>query len=166
MSIKKMVSVAGLALSLFSASAVPQSGGTFEITKSVIAGGGGQSTGGAFTLDGTIGQSIAGTSSTGGSFELTGGFWGGQAAPVSNVTISGKVLTASGLALRNAIVTLIDSQNVRRTSTTGSFGLYSFDNVRTGETYIMSVASKRFRFAPLITQFTASVSNLDFQGLE
>ena len=55
--------------------------------------------------------------------------WGGdQAAPT--VTISGRVFTANGLPLRNAVVSLTDSQNVRRTVLTSSFGLYSFDNVR------------------------------------
>lgn len=82
------------------------------------------------------------------------------------VVVSGRVSTPSGLSLRNAVVSLIDSQNVRRTATTSSFGLYSFDNVRTGETYIMSVGSRRFRFAPQVLNFNGSVSNLDFAGLE
>lgn len=82
------------------------------------------------------------------------------------VNIGGRVFTPSGLALRNAIVILTDSQNVRRTATTSSFGIYSFDNVRVGEQYILSVSSKRFRFTPKIELFTASVSNLDFVGLE
>ncbi len=84
----------------------------------------------------------------------------------NSITVSGKVSTPSGLSLRNAVVSLIDSQNVRRTATTSSFGLYSFNNVQAGETYIMSVASKRFRFASQILQFNASVSNMDFIGLE
>ena len=37
-----------------------QSGGAFEIKKSVFSAGGGRATGGAFALDGTAGQSIAG----------------------------------------------------------------------------------------------------------
>lgn len=82
------------------------------------------------------------------------------------VIVSGRVVTPSGIALRNAVVSLFDAQNVRRTATTSSFGLYSFDNVRVGETYILSVASKRFRFAPQILQFNASASNVDFVGLE
>jgi hypothetical protein len=82
------------------------------------------------------------------------------------VIVSGRVFTPSGIALRNAIVSLIDAQNVRRTATTSSFGLYSFDNVRVGETYILSVGSKRFRFAPQILQINNSVANLNFVGLE
>ena len=91
--------------------------------------------------------------------------WGGDQA-VPSVTISGKVLSAYGLPLRNAVVSLIDSQNVRRIATTSSFGLYSFDNVRIAETYIISVASKRYRFAPRIMQFNGSMSDLDFTGME
>lgn len=82
------------------------------------------------------------------------------------VTVGGRVFTPFGIALRNAVVTLTDAQNVRRTATTSSFGLYSFDNIRVGETYILSVGSKRFRFAPQILQFNNSVANLDFVGLE
>jgi hypothetical protein len=40
-----------------------------------IAGGGGTSSGGQFTLSGTIGQHDASGPMTGGNFSLTGGFW-------------------------------------------------------------------------------------------
>jgi hypothetical protein len=40
-----------------------------------IAGGGGTSTNGQYTLSGTIGQHDAGGPMTGGSYSLTGGFW-------------------------------------------------------------------------------------------
>jgi len=82
-----------------------QSGGTFNITKSVIAGGGGQTSGGTFVLDGTIGQPLAGTTSGGGTFTVQSGFWtssplslsgtityGNAASPprfISNVTLTG-----------------------------------------------------------------------------
>jgi hypothetical protein len=83
-----------------------------------------------------------------------------------SVSVGGRVLTPAGQALRNAVVILTDSQNARRTATTSSFGIYAFDNVTIGETYVVSVASKRFRFAPQIMQFTSNVSNLDLVGLE
>src|SRR4026209_2082968 len=66
-----------LSLLLCVSAVLPQSGGSFTITKSVIGGGGGQSAGGTFILDGTIGQPIAGASSTGGAFTIISGFWGG-----------------------------------------------------------------------------------------
>lgn len=40
-----------------------------------IAGGGGTSSNGQYTISGTIGQHDAGASMTGGSYSLTGGFW-------------------------------------------------------------------------------------------
>ncbi len=40
-----------------------------------IAGGGGTSTGGVYSVSGTIGQHDAGGPMTGGNFSLTGGFW-------------------------------------------------------------------------------------------
>ena len=46
-----------------------------SITWSTIDGGGGTSSGGAFTLRGTIGQHDASAPMTGGTFSLTGGFW-------------------------------------------------------------------------------------------
>ena len=52
------------------------SGGDFEITKSTIDNGGGTSTGGDFTLTGTIGQHDANSqTSSGDEFLLAGGFW-------------------------------------------------------------------------------------------
>lgn len=60
-------------------SVLAQSGGPFTITKSVIANGGGQTVAGVFSLDSTIGQYLAGTTSTGGAFDLIGGYWGGRA---------------------------------------------------------------------------------------
>lgn len=143
-----------------------QSGGSFTIAKSVIAGGGGNSAGAAFVLDGTAGQSAAGTTSTGGAFQLSGGFWGGVAAPVTSVSISGRVTTPGGQGLRNAVVSLIDAQGIRRTATTSSFGIYSFDMITTGQTYTMTVGSKRYRFAPQFVPVQGTLTNIDFMGLE
>lgn len=57
-----------------------QSGGPFQIQKSVIAGGGGRSFGGIFTAEGTVAEALAGLTSAGGSFSVTSGFWGGGAS--------------------------------------------------------------------------------------
>ena len=51
--------------------------GQYSITWYTIDGGGGTSSGGSYTLSGTIGQPDAGPSLTGGSFSLTGGYWAG-----------------------------------------------------------------------------------------
>ncbi len=153
---------------LFSVLTLPQSVGTFVMQKSVIAGGGGRSTGGAFTLDGTIGQSIAGTSSSGGAFQSGGGFWGGgTTATAANVSISGRVFTSDGLTgLRNASVTLTDPTGVVRTATTSSFGFYSFDGVAPGFAYTIRISSRRFRYQSQTVVPTGDLANVDFIGLE
>ncbi len=84
----------------------------------------------------------------------------------SLVTVSGRVTTPSGQNLRNAVVSMIDANNVRRVATTSSFGLFSFGDVATGQTYTFTVASKRYRFSPKVVPVTAAISNLDFVGLE
>jgi hypothetical protein len=63
--------------SLATASVFAQSsGGDFEIVKNTIDSGGGVSSGGAFSLTGTIGQPDANEqTATGGEFSLAGGFW-------------------------------------------------------------------------------------------
>ena len=65
----------GLLLVLCSGLALAQSGGNFEIKKSTLDGGGGLSTGGIFSLNGTVGQAEAADKIAGGVFSLTGGFW-------------------------------------------------------------------------------------------
>lgn len=53
-----------------------QTGGTFDLSHSVIAtGGGSNSTGGQFQIGGTAGQGFAGTASTTSPFDVHGGFW-------------------------------------------------------------------------------------------
>jgi hypothetical protein len=56
--------------------AVAQSGGSYAIPRTVVASGGGASSGGGFELRGTAGQPEPNaTAATGGSFEVRGGFW-------------------------------------------------------------------------------------------
>ena len=59
-----------------------------------VAGGGGTSTGGVYSLSGTIGQHDAGGPMTGGNYALTGGFWALFAvqtpgAPVLHIFLTG-----------------------------------------------------------------------------
>ncbi len=48
---------------------------TYSIDWSTIDAGGGTSTGGVYSVSGTIGQPDAGVAMTGGNYSLTGGFW-------------------------------------------------------------------------------------------
>jgi len=64
--------LAGLVLAVSAGSASAQN---YSIDWYKIAGGGGTSSNGQFTLSGTIGQHDSGGPMVGGSFSLTGGFW-------------------------------------------------------------------------------------------
>jgi hypothetical protein len=81
-------------------------------------------------------------------------------------TIGGRVTTPAGLGLRNATVVLTDYRGVRQTATTSSFGTYSFPAVRGGESYTISVNSRRYRFTPRVVVIQSNVADLDFVGLE
>lgn len=65
----------------------------------------------------------------------------------AGVTLSGRVATAEGQGIRNAVVTLTDSNGAARSTQTGTFGYYSFDGVEVGATYLLQVAGKRFSFS-------------------
>src|SRR5262245_43226645 len=79
-----------LALSLLNCLTLfAQTGGSFSITSSVIGNGGGQMSGGSFSHDKTIAETIAGTTSTGGTFSSYSGFWIPADSPAG--TISGTV---------------------------------------------------------------------------
>jgi hypothetical protein len=58
-------------------------GPAYDLSWNTVDGGGGTSTGGTFTLSGTIGQPDASGPLTGGTFSLSGGFWPG-AIPLNN----------------------------------------------------------------------------------
>ncbi len=66
--------------------AVAQSGGGYDLTWNTIDGGGGTSSNGAYTLNGTIGQADAGSLS-GSGYTLSGGFCVGAAAATMNYRV-------------------------------------------------------------------------------
>lgn len=71
----KMAMALGLPAPRAAARVAAMQGPGLAIDKYVVAGGGGASTGGGFTLDGTIGQAASGGPLSAGSFSLTSGFW-------------------------------------------------------------------------------------------
>lgn len=87
---------------------------------------------------------------------------GSLAPTAAGVTVSGRVLTQSGQGLRNAVVTISDPAGNPRSTLTSSFGYYSFTDVEVGQSYTVSVSSKRFAFAPRLVNLTDAVDGLDF----
>lgn len=84
------------------------------------------------------------------------------AATAAAVTVSGRALTAEGRGLRGARVTITDSNGMARTTFTGSFGRFRFEDVAPGQTYIVSIGSRRFNFTPQIVQVNDNIDDLHF----
>jgi uncharacterized repeat protein (TIGR01451 family) len=80
----------------------------------------------------------------------------------AGVSVSGRVLTAEGRGIRNAKVTITDSAGVARTTVSGINGVYRFDDVPSGQTYTVSVGSRRFTFLPVVITVTDQLAGLDF----
>lgn len=86
-----------LALLRITSTVFAQNGGTYDLTWFTIDGGGGASTGGVYTVSGTVGQPDAGVLS-GGNFTLAGGFWAAvqtAGAPVLRAVLSGGAVVIS-----------------------------------------------------------------------
>lgn len=78
------------------------------------------------------------------------------------VTVSGRVSTANGRGLRNAEVTLLNSNGTVMTARTTNFGYFSFDGIASGQSVIISVRSKRYTFAPQVISLQDSATDLNF----
>lgn len=149
-----------------------QSGGIYEITQTVIASGGGQnSANGNLSLDGTIGQPLAGTNSTGGNYNLRGGFWAVDAlAPTAAPAgVSGRVYTGTGRGIiRRVYISLTDTfTSITRSTQTNQFGYFRFEEVEVGHFYIIKAVSKNFVFTPdnYTFQLLEDRENVDFTGV-
>jgi hypothetical protein len=78
------------------------------------------------------------------------GGWGLEflGSTAANASISGRVTTADGRGIRNAKVVITgESLPERRIATTGSFGYFTFEGLQTGQTYVVTVNSKRYTFS-------------------
>jgi hypothetical protein len=86
------------------------------------------------------------------------------APTAANHSIGGRVSTADGRGIGNARVILTDSNGAVRTVSTSAFGYYRFDDLPTGETYVLQVASKRFTFRnpSRIVTLTEDLTDADF----
>ncbi len=65
-----------------------------------------------------------------------------------------------------ATVTIVDQTGFARTVTTSSFGYYNFDDIASGATYTIGVASRQYRFASRTLKVADNLTDVDFVGLE
>jgi hypothetical protein len=83
--------------------------------------------------------------------------------------IGGRLLTANGEGIRNATV-MITGGNLTAPvyAQTGTFGYYKFSNLPVGQTYVVTVVSKRFTFADptRVINLLENVTDENFVALE
>jgi hypothetical protein len=77
-------------------------------------------------------------------------------AASSNATISGRVLSQDGRGVRNAQVMLTNSSGAVVQTSSGPRGTFQFGNLTMGETYTLTVVSRRFAFQPRSVAITDS----------
>jgi hypothetical protein len=156
---------------VFAISAAAQTGGSFNLEQNVIGNGGWKSTGGVFTVLGTMGQSNAGSTAAGGIFHLIDGLWAteNQTASSPFATLSGRVTRANGLGIVRVLVT-VTSLNTELSFRTWTepFGNYSFPEIPTGANYVITVSHSHFEFSPnsialFVSQDRANISFVSAQ---
>ncbi|MFM9903374.1 MAG: carboxypeptidase regulatory-like domain-containing protein [Pyrinomonadaceae bacterium] len=160
------LALAILGSSVAAASSQVATGGSYILAKSVISNGGGETAATPYSVNGTIGQGAAGSNPGGGTYSVRNGFWESNASSTAaGVTISGRVLASiEGRGVRNALVSLTDSAGVIWNAMTTAGGFYRFDEVESGKTYVISVRSRRFSFAPQVISVTDNLTGIDFIG--
>ncbi|MBV6494999.1 MAG: carboxypeptidase regulatory-like domain-containing protein [Acidobacteria bacterium ACB1] len=142
---KKIMRYLGLALILLAFVAQISLGqsGTYEIRRSVIAGGGRDIDGGSYRIRGTIGQSSADSFFGPGNYEMTAGFWAPPLTPTAaSASISGRVRTQNGQGIPSASVTLTDSAGNVKQVVSSSFGYYIFTDVEVGVSYVLDATAR------------------------
>jgi hypothetical protein len=84
----------------------------------------------------------------------------------ANVSVGGRITTASGIGIKNTGISLTDSQGNIRTAISNPFGYYKFDNLTAGETVVLSVSSKSYSFdnPTQVLTLDDNVTNVNFVG--
>lgn len=149
-------------------SAQVATGGTYTLAQATIAGGGGSSAGAGYLLGGTTGQAVTADNAAGNPYSLRSGFWNPlSSATAAGVSVSGRVVAENGRGITNAKVTLFGaSLSQPRVVLTGRFGTFVFNDVEAGQTYLITVASRRFTFeqSSQLISVVDNVSDIMFTG--
>jgi Carboxypeptidase regulatory-like domain len=86
------------------------------------------------------------------------------APTAASSSISGKVQLPNGRGISRATVSLFNTNdNTFKSVTTNQFGRYTFNDLNTGDFYILSVNHKRYTFTPNTREIQLS-DNLDDAG--
>ncbi len=79
----------------------------------------------------------------------------------AEVSLSGAVLSAAGSGVSRASVTLTGMNGIARSSITNAFGYYRFENVRAGQSYILTVNAKGRNFSPQLITVNGEMTDVN-----
>jgi Calx-beta domain/Carboxypeptidase regulatory-like domain len=81
----------------------------------------------------------------------------------ATVSISGRVLNANGRSIPRAVISVTNQNGEQQTARTNPFGYYRFSEIPAGQTYVITVVSKRYTFASsLVFSATENLTDVDF----
>lgn len=142
-----------------------QSGGSFQITNSVVAGGGGESrdaTNNRFGHEGTVGEAAAGTLLRNPPYSQTAGLWAsnvGLSPTAAPASVSGRVLSPEGAPLAGVVIDLTGSRSVR--TITNASGDYEFPDIEVGGFYTITASRVNYIFSPRELTFSLLANKTD-----
>ncbi len=85
----------------------------------------------------------------------------GLAPTAAAAEVSGRVLTSAGRGISNALVVFTAPDGSSHYARTNFFGYYRFEDVPTGQNYVITAQSKRYRFAARILMFNQAVDEFN-----
>ena len=87
----------------------------------------------------------------------------GSLAPLAaGVSAAGRVTAFTGGGIANASVTFTNPQGETFVASTTQNGKFVVEGMSAGETYIVTIAAKRFRFAPQVLTLNSNLTNVTF----
>ncbi len=81
----------------------------------------------------------------------------------ANASINGRVVTSTGRGVFGAHVSVADANGNVKTSITNPFGYYGFEDLPAGQTYAVTVRSKRYQFGESTRIVTLKDNMTDFE---
>ncbi len=163
----------GITLLVYNSQLVPDRGTfTYSVT-------GGSLPPGLLLTTSGITVSVTGTPALAGTYNFTVTGTDGVNTTITNYTITitspsaagvligGRVLTYNGRGIGNVRITLNEAGGSARSAISNPFGYYGFTDVEAGQTYIVTVQSKRFSFGSpsRVISVSDDLGDLDFIAL-
>ncbi len=87
---------------------------------------------------------------------------GTEQTPLAAFSVAGRVLTAGGRGVRNAMATISNNRTgVVQSATTGPYGQYRFSGITPSDSYTITIASRRFVFGQRQIFVNGNLTNID-----